>query len=133
MAPAIDERHRHQRLEQHFTLASHLLLKLHTGACHGDETGFNCQHIVEPGGTQEIANHAPHHEQGVSQLAVVNIEKPQAIAAPALSELQIVGVIDNPARIRILIINTDRKDMDFSSDPPCQLRHRCHQAPAPLG
>src|SRR5258705_487183 len=72
-------------------------------ALHVERPGDDVQQIVHPRRLQKFQLHRAHHEGKPRRLALglgeqralVGTEQPQIIAAPALHEAQIIGVIDD--------------------------------------
>jgi hypothetical protein len=79
--------------------------------------GHDIEHIVHPGGPQEIHRHRAHHEGKARRLGfcfskqrmLLGSNQPQMIGAPARHEAQIIGVIDDAGKHWLATIGTTER------------------------
>ena len=104
--------------------APHLLRQRDRGALHRDRPGHDVEHVVHPRGLQEVDLHRAHHEGEArrfrlrfrEQRMLLGAHQPQMIGASALHEAQIIGVIDDAGKIRVLVIDADLHVMAAVAD-----------------
>src|ERR1700730_2279243 len=64
---------------------------------------------------------------------MISAQKPQVIGAPALHEAQIIGVINNAGKVRILVIDANRHDMAAVVNSAIEVRMAHEAVPSGFG
>src|SRR5690606_14234908 len=76
------------------------------------------QHVVEPRRLEVFDAHVAYHEELAASLGELGVrrtaERAQPLGAGPLEEAQVVSVVDDAARIGVLIVDTDRPAEDRS-------------------
>ena len=93
-------------------VAPHVLTQFEAGAADLDARGDDFEHVVHAAGFEIVDLDMTHDEDrglarlGVGETVRVDAEQPDEIRAPALAELEEVGVIDDAAAIGVLEIGS---------------------------
>src|SRR5579872_194876 len=128
-AVVVDAGDQHVEIGQHFGAATDRLAQRQGGAGDPVDAGLDAERIVEPRRAAVFDIAAPHrkHDAGLRpHPAVVVTEAAQHLGAAALGEFQIVGVVDDPGRVGVLVIDPQRHPVRRESD-------RVHRPALPVG
>ena len=122
--PSLMKATRTSAFDKQLLAAPHLLRQRDRGALHRDRPCHDVEHIIHPRRPQESKLHRAHHEgkarrfrlRLLEQRMLLGAHQPQMIGAPALHEAQIIGVIDDAGKIRVLVIDADLHVMAAVAD-----------------
>ena len=106
--------------DEQLTRTHHRLVHRQRRPARLDDARLDIEHVIHQRGTPEIDFHAPHREGEPALLAMqarlVDADQAQAIAAPALAIAQIIGMVDDPGEIRVLVIDPQPQPVDAVRD-----------------
>ncbi len=80
----------------------------HTGSADGLQVGFYHQHIIEMGGFMKMNLGMTHHKNNavfLPQFLLLEAQQTQPFRARTLCKPKIIGVIDDAARVCIIIVD----------------------------
>src|SRR6516164_5955429 len=117
-------------------VAPHFLRQRDRGALHRNRPGHHVEDVIHSRGPEEVDPHRAHHESKArglrlrfrKQRVLLRAHQPQMVGTAALHEAQVVGVIDDPGKIGVLIIDADLHVMTAVADHAVEIDW-CHFGP----
>lgn len=77
---------------------------------HGNNGTFDGQEVIQPAGFEIMAFEVPHHELGADLFVEVGTgdsHAAQQLRAPSFAKSNMTGVVHDPARVGVFIINPE--------------------------